>query len=332
LQIDNFPQVNEARKLSLFPANLGDGDEIVIGLVNIMPLSARRATERAFRSLLEAGAKQSKVRLRCFTLDDRWKLGPARSQLLVGCEPISALWGARLDGLIVTGAEPRAATIADEPLLPYIKKLVSWASENTASAIFSCFAGHCAVWCMDGIARQRYTEKLSGIFSWSQACHHALTEKLPSSWSVPHSRHNTVDEVALEQAGYSIISRAPRLGVDMFSKEHGNSEFLFFQGHPEYGPDNLLGEYCRDLRRFMNGSAHQYPDWPKNYLDDASRDAFAKLRQYPRGAKALEIMDDIEMKSAKTLSHGWHDASVKIFGGWLHSIIERKTSPSSLRI
>lgn len=297
-----------------------------------MPLSSRRATEKAFNAVLNPGSKQRKVRLRCFTLDDRWKLGPARSQFLIGHEPISALWNSRLDGLIVTGAEPRASTIAEEPLLPWIRKLVSWASQNTSSALFSCFAAHCAAWCMDGIDRRRYTEKLSGVFSWTKTFDHPVTQRLPSSWLVPHSRYNGLDENTLEGAGYSILSKAPRLGVDMFLKNHGNCEFVFFQGHPEYGAESLLGEYCRDLRRYMSGSAHQYPNWPKNYLDAGSREAFTKLRHCPRGDTELDELANIELAAAKMLNHSWHDASVRIFDGWLESIRELKTNCRSLKM
>ena len=332
MQIDNLQRKSSARPLTFAPANASDSDEIVIGLVNIMPLSARRTAEKSFRSLLGVGTKQRNLRLRCFTLDDRWKLGPARAQYLIGYEPISALWGSRLDGLIVTGAEPRATTIAEEPLLPWIKKLVSWAGQNTSSAIFSCFAAHCAVWCMDGIIRQRYTEKLSGVFLWTKAFEHPVTEKLPPSWQVPHSRHNTLDTNALEAAGYTILSKAPRLGVDMFLKKQGNCEFLFFQGHPEYGPENLLGEYCRDLRRFMSGSAHQYPNWPKNYLSIESREAFTMLRNHPRGDTTLDELSDLEISAAKSLNHSWNDASMKIFDGWLQSMIESKAGYSKLKM
>ena len=331
MQIETPLEIGGVPNLNHFPVDFGEADEIVIGLVNIMPFSARQRTEREFRSLLETGTNQSKLRLRCFTLDDRWKRSPAQSKFLVGYESMGALWPSRLDGLIVTGAEPHAASIADEPLLPLLRRLISWASQNTSAAIFSCFAAHAAVWCMDGVARRRLNEKLSGVFFGTKTHDHPVIAHLPPSWLVPHSRHNTVDEECLEDAGYSILSQTPRLGADMFMKQHDKCQFLFLQGHPEYGPDVLLREYCRDLRRFFNSSDYQYPNWPENYLDDASRAAFTMLRQHARGGREPSQLADIELAAAQTLNHVWHGASVQIFTGWLESIIEHKARCGRLK-
>jgi homoserine O-succinyltransferase len=227
-----------------------------------MPDSALRRTEHEFRSLLQDETDRSGAfTLRCFTQHHHAQLNPAVA------EPIDALWDAQPDGLIITGSEPKADSITDEPLLPLLHKLVAWGAKNTKSVMFSCFAAHAAVWCLDQIPRQRLPRKLSGVFDCQKSADHPITAYLPERWLTPHSRYNTLNEQALRDAGYLVLSRAPRLGPDMFLKKCGNSEFLFVQGHPEYGAEVLLSEYRRDLKHFEAGLIAHGPHWPDNYRD-----------------------------------------------------------------
>jgi len=59
---------------------------------------------------------------------------------------------------------------------------------------------------------------------------HPLTASVPLYWMVPHSRHNTLPEAELRQCGYQILSSAPTVGVDSFTKPVGQSQFLFLAG------------------------------------------------------------------------------------------------------
>src|SRR5262249_34994245 len=154
---------------------------------------------------------------------------------------IAELWDARLDGLIVTGTEPRAANLADEPYWESLSTLVDWAREHTSSTIWSCLAAHAAVLHADGIARRTLKEKRSGVFDCHRAMAHPMTEHFPLPLWVPHSRYNDLPERALAASGYSILTRSETAGVDAFAKLDG-SFFLFFQGHPEYDADTLLRE------------------------------------------------------------------------------------------
>jgi len=234
-----------------------------IGLVNLMPLAAMRRTEDEFRALLQA--ETTATSLRCFAPHQAGRRN--HSGLETSVEPLEALWAARLDALIVTGAEPRAASMQEEPLFPILRQLVEWSANNTASAMFSCFAAHAAVWCLDEIPRRLLPEKLSGIFECHKSAAHPIVAHLPDTWLTPHSRHNTLDEHALTGAGYAILSRSPRLGADMFAKTCGGCEFLFVQGHPEYGAGVLLDEYRRDLKRYQAGTTSRAPSWPENYRE-----------------------------------------------------------------
>ncbi len=77
---------------------------------------------------------------------------------------IADLGRLHIDGLIVTGAEPIAATLPEEPFWNDLTAIIDWAEANTRSAIWSCLAAHAAVLHLDGIERQRLDAKCSGIY------------------------------------------------------------------------------------------------------------------------------------------------------------------------
>ena len=220
-----------------------------IGLVNMMPKAAMPMTAARYQRLLVAEG----VTLRYFA--------PAGAD--AGCEPIDALWDARLDGIIVTGTEPRADKMTREPAWPLLRELVDWAAENVVSAIWSCFAAHAAVYRLDSLSRQKLPDKLSGVFACGKLAEHPIMENMPSRWLVPHSRLNGLSETALNAAGYTLLSGGPpNVGVDSFIKRHGSSLFLFLQGHPEYDAATLADEYRRDMNRFLSGRSARPPNRP----------------------------------------------------------------------
>ena len=90
---------------------------IHIGLVNNMPDSALEATERQFRALLREAesAEGIAVRLSLFTIPEVPRSEKARCRIDSSYLSIGELWGNHLDGLIVTGAEPAARKLMEEP-------------------------------------------------------------------------------------------------------------------------------------------------------------------------------------------------------------------------
>src|SRR2546426_9430860 len=94
-----------------------------IGLVNNMPDAALESTERQFFELLRAAADEIPVRLRLFSLPDVPRTEAGRQHLSSGYRDIGELWSSRLDGLIVTGTEPRTPSLQDEPYWVSLCKL-----------------------------------------------------------------------------------------------------------------------------------------------------------------------------------------------------------------
>ena len=80
---------------------------------------------------------------------------------------------------------------------------------------------------------------------------HPLMQGAPSQLRTPHSRWNEVREESLASTGYSVLTKSADAGVDIFVKQQKNSLFVYFQGHPEYEAQSLLGEYRRDVGRFL---------------------------------------------------------------------------------
>src|SRR5579872_1754059 len=152
---------------------------IDIGLLNNMPDGALHSTERQFFTLLNAAAGGVVVRLSLFALPEVPRSDSAQDHIRRFYSGIGDLWSRRLDGLIITGTEPRTANLRDEPYWGSMTRVLDWAAENTHSTICSCLAAHAAVLHLDGIERRRLADKRFGLFQCNPACSHPLTTAIP---------------------------------------------------------------------------------------------------------------------------------------------------------
>lgn len=267
---------------------------INIGLVNNMPDTALEATERQFRSLLnEASGDEVTVRLTFYALPGvpRTEMGRSR---INSYGSIGDLRTSSLDGLIVTGTEPRAKNLKEDTYWSDMEQLVNWAADNTVSSIWSCLAAHAAVLHLDGIHRRRLSHKRFGIFECAQVSEHFLNVGAPGRRAVPHSRWYDLGEEDLQAAGYEILTRSNEAGVDSFVKQ-GTSLFVFLQGHPEYDADTLLLEYRRDVKRFQRGETPVAPSLPNGYSE-----------------------------SAGAVDNTWRADAVRLYRNWLSYLAEQK--------
>ena len=247
-----------------------DANCIELGLVNNMPDLALDQTERQILKLLDGAANDFVVRLKLFALPDvpRGDLGKRHLNRL-HYRNAQDLRNSCLDGLIITGAEPRTADLTGEPYWDFLTGVFDWAEHNTISTITSCLAVHAAVLYFDGIDRHSLEQKQFGVFEFERKSNNHLLTGLPSRLRTPHSRWNDIREDSLASCGYDILVAAEEHGVDMFLKSR-KSLFVFFQGHPEYEAWTLFGEYRRDIARFLDGEQNAYPEMPLGYFDEAS--------------------------------------------------------------
>jgi len=207
--------------------------DLTIGLVNNMPDAALQATERQFMRLLRHAAGDIRIDLHCFSLPSVHRSQTAKWRIDRQYTDIADLGRLHIDGLIVTGAEPNAASLPEEPFWQDLSNLIDWAQTNTRSTIWSCLAAHAAVLHLDGIERMRLDTKCSGIYDCDRVTDSWLTRGLPSPLKISHSRLNELRADDLAARGYQLLTQSREAGVDIFVKEL-RSHFVFFQGHPEY--------------------------------------------------------------------------------------------------
>jgi homoserine O-succinyltransferase/O-acetyltransferase len=299
---------------------------IDIGLVNNMPDAAMEATVRQFLSLLGAADDGVVVQLKLFSMPGVPSSDWRRDHLNAHYLDFDELWNTRLDGLIVTGTEPRAADLAAEPYWRQLSKLVDWAEENTAATVWSCLAAHAAVLHLDGIKRSPLSAKCFGLFEHTKASEHPLLEGQSSTILTPHSRWNELSEDALVSSGYRVLSRSAAAGVDIFVKER-NSLFLFFQGHPEYEADTLAREHRRDVGRFLRGERDSYPGLPEQYFDPAATEMLNAFRTRALADRREELLSEFPTEQIfGNVSHAWRAQALRTYRNWLNYIIERKAS------
>jgi homoserine O-succinyltransferase len=300
------------------------GHCLEIGLVNSMPDAALEATERQFIDLIDAAAGDATVRLRFFSLPDVPRTARGQRHVSNSYLGIGDLWDGRLDALIVTGTEPRAPALPDEPYWPALAELIDWAEHNTISTIWSCLAAHAAVLHLDGVARHALADKCFGIFDCAKAGDHPLLAGVPSRLPVPHSRWNELHEAELVAFGYDILARSEKAGVDSFARQ-GRSLFVFFQGHPEYDAASLLGEYRRDVGRYLRGERETFPAMPKNYFDTATAGLLAAFRARARMDRREELLADFPLAAAeRSLTNVWRPSAALIYRNWLAQISAQK--------
>jgi homoserine O-succinyltransferase len=290
---------------------------IKIGLVNNLPESTFAATERRFRHILKAAAGNMPFRLSCFSLSPIVHSPGVVTHISGLKADLRDLYLTSVDGLIVTGAEPRSPCLQDEDYWPALVGLVEWAKENTRSTIWSCLAAHAAVLHLDGIKRVRLDKKCLGVFDCSKVIDNWLTSDLPPSLQVSHSRMHGLEVSDLKDRGYQVLTQSKAVGVDIFSKRQG-SEFVFFQGHPEYDALSLQREYLRDISRYLTGEQELYPSIPDGYFDAATIFALEELRDRALDVRNPELIDEFKKISLRpTVTADAEVAATTIFRNWL---------------
>jgi homoserine O-succinyltransferase len=297
---------------------------IEIALINNMPGAALDATERQFRTLLDAAAGSMMVRLTVYTLPDVPRTDAGRRHVSNCYADISDLLSSRVDGMIVTGTEPRAPNLKDEPYWGSLARLLDWAEHHTYSSIWSCLAAHAALLHMDGIVRRPVRDKRFGVFECARVWDHPLGATVPARLHMPHSRWNEISEDALISCGYDVLTRSGDAGVDAFLKQ-SNSLFVFFQGHPEYEAETLLLEYRRDIGRFLKRERDTYPSMPQGYFDEDTAHALTVFRERALSDRREALLADFPTAlAASKLRNTWRSAAVCLYRNWLLYLCAQK--------
>jgi homoserine O-succinyltransferase/O-acetyltransferase len=300
-------------------------------LINNMPDSALIPTERQLFDLLSAAAGKLTVRLHLYTMDTTPRTAWGRDYVRRFYLGSNDLLNSNLDGLIVTGAEPNAASLTEEPYWAAFGQAMDWAKENTLSSVCSCLAVHGAALHFDGVERYPLPEKCIGVFTQTKATEHPLMLDVPLNLRIPHSRWNEVQEKSLTENGYTILTKSADAGVDSFVKRQKRSLFVYFQGHPEYEAQTLLGEYRRDIGRFLRGENESYPTMPKGYFSAAAEEALVAFERKALSGRRPELFTSFPVdRLAGDLKNTWHSAAKRIYRNWILYLSSQKARRSQL--
>jgi homoserine O-succinyltransferase/O-acetyltransferase len=298
--------------------------EIVIGLVNNMPDAALQSTENQFAGLLQEASSGQTLRLRLTSLPELPRSVEALEQIRRSYWSFEELLAAPLHALIVTGTEPRAPVLTEEPYWQHFVELLSFAREHTVASIWSCLAAHGAVLKMDGIERQRLPEKRCGVYQHAILSGHSLLDGVSAPLPMPHSRWNELPPADLRAAGYTLLSWSDETGADAFVREE-RSLLLFFQGHPEYEGTTLLKEYRRDVGRYLNGRQPHYPSLPRGYVSAEAAALLAEFRERALASRSAALLESFPFGAiAASLENRWRSSAVAIYRNWLSLIMRRK--------
>ena len=303
-------------------SDLRPARSIDLALVNNMPDSALEGTERQFAQLLAAASGDLLVRVKLFSLPGVPRAEPARRYLGETYSAVDTLWDGRPDGMIVTGTEPRAAALTDEPYWSALTRIVDWAQYAAIPTIWSCLAAHGAILHADGIRRRPLREKRSGVFECTNTSDHPLVMGMPRRFPIPHSRCNDLDQNELTACGYIVLSSSAQAGVDSFAKRT-RSTFLFFQGHPEYEAGTLFREYRRDVGRFLRGEREIYPAMPEGYFANEASNRLIAFRERALAARSEGLLAEFPAVE-RDVTNTWRAAATRIYRNWLTSIFAEK--------
>ncbi len=301
---------------------------ITIGLVNNMPDAAVAATQRQFVRLIEDASGELDVRLSLFALETLPRAAEARRAMAQDYAPASALQRAQLDALVITGAEPCAANLRDEPFWDELGFVLDWAAENTISSLLSCLAAHAEVLRSDDVTRRPLANKRAGVYSIDVVAGHELVRGLEPRYLEPHSRWNDLDEAKLAEKGYRVLARSSECGVDLFVRK-ARSLLVFLQGHPEYEADTLAREHRRDLLRFLRGETASAPNPPVNYYPPAAAAAVANFAHRAMAAPEAAVAAGFPVSALSLIDEPWRQAGVQLVHNWLGLVARRKTARSA---
>src|SRR5580658_6033263 len=141
------------------PDNARGEECIRLALINNMPDPALEDTELQFFDLLDIASGNVVVTLKLYSLTGIPRTDRGQQHLNSFYLGLDDLWNSQVDGVIVTGTEPKQPSLKDEPYWASLTNLFDWAEQTTISTVLSCLAAHASVLHGDGVNRHRLPDK-----------------------------------------------------------------------------------------------------------------------------------------------------------------------------
>lgn len=305
------------------PAQAGSSGlpDVSVGLLNLMPDAALRATDRQFIRLLAAAADIFDIWVHPFTLAVAQRGDEARRHIAQHFASFDDLQARGLDALVVTGANPAQDLLEREAFWDGLGEVLDWAQSSTESVLCSCLATHAVLEKYRGLKRTRLPDKRWGVYQHRILTEHRLIEGLTSPVSAPHSHWYDVTREDMEAVGVTVLMESAEAGVHMAVSE--DDFYVFFQGHPEYDPISLLKEYRRELGRYYRGERSDYPPVPEHYFDEGGLARVEAYRPVLEAARSTGTMPPGLSEADVVPGHGadWNGAGHIIYRNWLKSLL-----------
>lgn len=295
--------------------------DLSVGLLNLMPDAALRATDRQFMRLLAAASDSWDIWVRPFTVAASGRGAEARNHIADHYSRFAEIARIGIDALIVTGANPAQELLEREAFWEGLGEVLDWAQTHTRSVLCSCLATHAVLERFKGLKRTRLPEKRWGVYQHGIVAVHPLLEGLTGPIAAPHSHWYDVTRSDMEAIGLTVLIEGDEAGVHMAV---GDDDFyVFFQGHPEYDPISLLKEYRRELGRYYRGERSDYPPAPENYFDDAGLAMVEEYHSLLDAAKSAATMPPGLDETRVLPGHmpDWATPGKLIYRNWLSGLV-----------
>ncbi len=305
--------------LTLDQALRQDIRELHVGLLNMMPDAALRATEQQYMRLLGNANQIVQIYVHPFTVDGLPRTDQAQAYIDEHYESFEKLCDDGLDALIISGANVTNPSLDLEGFWEPLGEVTAWAAEHVTSVMCSCLATHALLQSQYGVVRRPLLAKRWGVYQHRVLnADHPLLRGTNTRFDVPHSRWNEVTSSQLREVGIDVLIESVEGDVHLATSADG-IRTVFLQGHPEYDATSLLKEYKREVTRFLAGELAALPPLPDNiFSEDAARTARSHLEEaigiVTRGDDAPAFP---EQELARGLDNTWTDTGKAIFNNWL---------------
>jgi homoserine O-succinyltransferase len=275
-------------------------------------------------ALLEAASGDQVIEVRCSTLDGIPRGERTARRIAEDYAPLASITRDPPDLLIVTGSDPLAIDIEDEPYWGDLSDLLVWGREHVSSLLLSCLAAHAGLVVFDGVERGRLAAKCTGVFPQQADVTHPLAAGLGSPVVLPHSRLNDVPVDAVRRAGYRVALQSEATGWSVVSKE-SSALVVLVQGHPEYDPSSLLREYRRDLNRYLIHERDVLPCLPLHCVAPEDWDHLVQLQQrVVDGERDSSLVESFPFEEAGVrATWPWRPVAAKLYANWLAGVPQR---------
>jgi homoserine O-succinyltransferase len=114
-----------------------------------------------------------------------------------------------------------------------------------------------------------------------------------------------------------VLTRTSDGGADTFVKQDKGLS-VFFQGHPEYQAETLMGEYQRNVGRYLKGAKETYPLLPLDYFEEETERALEEVEAKARASRHEKFLGEVSaVLSGVRIHNTWRSTAVLIYRNWL---------------